>query len=71
MNKIYFLRDVNNEPLKMYNNTWCYKTLGNAKSAAKFHIKSKNKRLPKDQKIKFEDIVIIECDIVEKIRHPV
>tara|TARA_R110000824_G_scaffold103417_2_gene245666 strand:- start:13175 stop:13387 length:213 start_codon:yes stop_codon:yes gene_type:complete len=68
--KIYMIRDLAGQPLMTYKKTWCYKTLGAAKTAAKNAISSKNKKLDKSQKIRFEDLKVIECELVEKDTHP-
>jgi len=71
MNKIYLIRDKNNKPIKTYNKTWCYKSLGTAKTAAKNYIRNKNKSLVKDKRLSFNDIKVIECDVVKKEVHPI
>jgi hypothetical protein len=35
MNKIFLIRDLQDNPISTYKKTWCYKTLGIAKAAAK------------------------------------
>lgn len=68
--KIFMIRDQDNNPIKTYKNTWCYKTLGTAKSAAKSIIKHKNKKLDKNSKLSFQYLKIIECELVIKETHP-
>lgn len=71
MNRIYLIRDKNNRPIKTYRKTWAYKTLGTAKMAAKNYIRNKNKSLSKNKRISFNDIKVIECDVIEKDTHPI
>jgi len=68
--KIYMIRDQDDNPVETYKKTWCYKKLGVAKSAAKNIIRHKNKNLDKSQKMSFEDLKVIECELVEKDTHP-
>lgn len=70
MNKIYFVRDKDGNEIVTYNKTWCYKTLGTAKTAAKNIVKHRNKRKPRGEKLKFADIKVIECEITTTEEHP-
>ena len=74
MNKIYLIRDLNGNPIKSlgnYNKTWCYKTLGNAKTAARRYVKNKNRFLQKDERISFEELKVVECNIIKEQDHPI
>lgn len=71
MNKVYVIYDENdNIVVTKKNNSWTYKTLGHAKTAAKLFIKHLNKKLEKQFRIKFEEYKIIEYELVEKVIHP-
>lgn len=61
----------NDYPLVGRDKNHLYFALGAAKTAAKNYVKLKNKRLPKNQKIHFEDMQIVEYDLVEKEIHPI
>lgn len=70
MNRVFIIYDENdNVVVTRRNNPWCYKTLGVAKMAAKQHIKYRNQRLPKEDRIQFEDYLILEYELLEKDRH--
>jgi hypothetical protein len=71
MNKIFLIRDLQDNPISTYKKTWCYKTLGIAKAAAKNYIKNKNKHLPKAKKLSYDSIKVIECDLVRMEEHPI
>lgn len=52
---------------------FAYKTLGDAKTAAKLYIKHLNKNLPaksRSELHKFTDYEIIEYELLEKMSHP-
>ena len=70
MNKIYFIRDSQDNPIKTYRGTWCYKTLNTAKTAAKNYIKNKNKKLPKNKRLSYDSIRVVECETLERDVHP-
>jgi hypothetical protein len=69
--KIFMIRDQDNNPVETYKKTWCYKTLGVAKTAAKSIIRHKNKSLDKASKLNFEYLKVIECEVVIKDTHPI
>ena len=71
MNKIYLIRDDQDNPIRTYRGTWCYKTLGTAKTAAKNYIKNKNKKLPKNKRLSFDSVRGVECELVKKEEHPI
>lgn len=47
-----------------------YESLGDAKTAAKTHIKSKNTKLEKPNKLHFDEYCIMEFELIEKNKHP-
>jgi hypothetical protein len=69
--KIYMIRDQDDNPVETYKKTWCYKTLGIAKTSAKNIIRHKNKKLDKNSRIDFEHFKIIEYEIIVKDTHPI
>ena len=72
MNKIYLIRTKEGDEVRsVRNNNWCYKTLGAAKVAAKNIISYRNKRRQKPDRIKYEDFVIVEFDLIESDTHPI
>ena len=71
MNKIFLIRDDQDNPIRTYRGTWCYKTLGTAKTAAKNYIKNKNKKLPKNKRLSFDSVRVVECELVKKEEHPI
>mgnify|MGYP003146824219 FL=1 len=71
MNKIYFVRDKDGNEIPTYNKTWCYKTLGTAKTAAKNIVRQRNKCKSRGEKLKFADIKVIECEITKIEEHPI
>tara|TARA_R110002020_G_scaffold186652_1_gene384710 strand:+ start:2995 stop:3210 length:216 start_codon:yes stop_codon:yes gene_type:complete len=71
MNKIYFIRDKKGNKIPTHNKTWCYQTLGTAKTAAKNIVRQRNKRKSREEKLKFADIKVIECEITKTEEHPI
>jgi hypothetical protein len=71
MNKIYFVRDKDGNEIPTYNKTWCYKTLGTAKTAAKNIVRQRNKHKSRGEKLKFADVKVIECEITKREEHPI
>lgn len=71
MTRIYLIRDRFNNEVLTYKKTWCYKTLGVAKAAAKNIINFKNKTRDKDDKLHFDHLKVLECEIVLKETHPI
>ena len=73
MNKIYFVRTKDGDDVKSSRNnkTWCYKTLGAAKVAAKNIVSYRNKRRQKPDRIKYEDLVVVEFDLTQSDTHPI
>jgi hypothetical protein len=70
--KIYLVKDVDDNIVKTYKRGQIpyYATLGAAKTAVKNWIRSKNKRLLRPDRLRFEDYVIVEFDLVEVQEHP-
>ena len=71
MNKIYLIRDREGNEVAANSKTWCYKTLGEAKAAAKNMVRIRNKRRTKGEKLKFAEIKVVECDIIKMQEHPI
>ena len=71
MNKIYFVRDKDGNEIPTYNKTWCYKTLGTAKTAAKNIVRQRNKHKSRGEKLKFADVKVVECEITKREEHPI
>lgn len=71
MNKVYVILDKNNQVVVTKRVSWCYQSLGAAKTAAKLYIKHKNLRRSKTEKLHFEDFKIVEFELVEKTHHPI
>lgn len=69
--KIFMIRDQDDNPVKTYKGTWCYRTLGIAKTAAKSIIRHQNKSLDRPSKIGFDYLKVIECEVVIKETHPI
>jgi hypothetical protein len=51
--------------------SWCYKTLGGAKTAAKNYFNWKNKSLKKTERIPYDKYSIREYDLSEFIEHKI
>ena len=71
MNKIYLVRDNEGNEIAAHSKTWCYKTLGDAKAAAKNMIRARNKKRIKGEKLKFAEIKVVECEITKMQEHPI
>jgi hypothetical protein len=71
MTRIYLIRDQYDNEVPTYKKTWCYKTLGAAKGAAKNIINNKNKTRDRNNKLHFEHLKVIECEMVQKETHPI
>ena len=66
MNKIYLIRDREGNEVAANSKTWCYKTLGEAKAAAKNMVRIRNKRRTKGEKTRYGEAALGTRSLVER-----
>jgi len=70
MNKVFYVWDkINNNKLTT-KTCWIYKTLGEAKTAVRNYVSFKNKK-KSNEKLKWENFEVIECEPIELVRHKI
>jgi len=70
MTKIFVIYDTNGNLITSYKNkNGLYTSLGTAKTAAKIMIRHRNKKLPKNERLKFEDFHVKEYGLLLQESH--
>jgi hypothetical protein len=68
MNRVYIIIDQDKNIVES-KTSWCYNSLGEAKKSAKIYISRYNKNRNKNDRLKYDNYEIVECELLEKDRH--
>ena len=68
MRKVYYLRNKKDRGTKI---GLFHESLGVAKRSSRFIVTQKNKKLNKEERVKYSDFEVVECELVEKQPHPI